>query len=520
VQRSLTRWSRLLAALAALIAAVTASLPWRPPGLVLFWPILEDAFYSFAVARNLGLGQGLSADRHDPTNGFQPLFTVLSAPLFTFAGADRELPVRLVLVLAWLLYLVTAFLLGQIAVAIAMQQLPSRPWVFWSTAFLYLANPLVFQAHFNGLETGCALFFYALVWRYAQGRRLDTVAEQLTLGLLLGLAVLARVDAVFFVAAVCAWLWRRSRGEPAPGGGPFQVGLMAALVSSPWWLYNRLVFGSFMPSSGAAQQMWAFSPVRIGAALLSFVRTVTPWWERFDPGRFDQAPAADLIRVGLFALGACWLWRQRPAFRSALAPSEGEAGARLAMTWPGLCLLASTLALLVFYTASSFAFWFYGRYLSPLLLIATLLLGRLLGSLASRQPFAAAVVALGLAWPVPFATLASHRVPIEKGNVMYTDQLSLVSDRVPPGECVGALQSGTLGYFRDCVLNLDGKINLDALRRRREIWSYLDERKVRWLCDWPSLFRFYFGSRPDENGWEAVATRNKFVLYRRREPRS
>jgi len=117
---------------------------------------------------------------------------------------------------------------------------------------------------------------------------------------------------------------------------------------------------------------------------------------------------------------------------------------------------------------------------------------------------------------MPHDVLKSHRTPIEKGNIMYTDQLPLVEKHVPAAECVAALQSGTLGYFRDCVVNLDGKVNPAALAHRGDIWPYLDERGVRWLCDWPPLFREYFGTRPDQQGWEAVETRNKFVLYRRR----
>jgi len=173
------------------------------------------------------------------------------------------------------------------------------------------------------------------------------------------------------------------------------------------------------------------------------------------------------------------------------------------------------LALLGYYVASSFAFWFYARYMSPLLLVSTLVLARVLVVVGEKAPAAVVLVVAVLGWSVPRDALLSHRTPIEKGNVMYTDQLPLVEERVPPGECVAALQSGTLGYFRECVVNLDGKVNPAAIARRADIWRYVDERGVRWLCDWPQLFRTYFGRRPDQEGWEAVETRNKFVLYRR-----
>ena len=516
------RWPRLFHALAGLIAVLTATLALRPRALVALWPILEDAFYSFAVARHVALGRGISADGVSPTNGFQPLFTFLTVPAFAVAGGDLYLPIRLILALQWLFYLGTAIVLARIASALADDlATTAKAWAPAATAFLYLANPLAYQAHFSGLETGCALFFYGVTWRYTQTRRFEALSEQLALGGLLGLTVLARVDAAFFVVAVCVCLfWTSTAPFAARLRPPLVVTLVAAAVSSPWWLYNWLVFGSLLPSSGAAQQEWAVSLPRTGAALLSLVRTVTPWWSRFDPGRFDRELAGDGVRVGLFFLGAFWLWRRREVTARGLLQREDGRWVLRPAAWAGAALLVATLGLLVWYAVSSFAFWFYGRYLSPLLLISTLVLSRALVTVATRHPWPALAAVLVLARPVPYDTLVAFTRPVEKGNIMFTDQLPLVLSRVPEGECVGALQSGTLGYFRECVVNLDGKINGEALRRRRDIWAYLDERGVRWLCDWPSLFRFYFGGRPEDNGWEPLETRNKFVLYRRRDPRS
>jgi hypothetical protein len=504
-------------AAAVLIAAATASLALRPRPLVLLWPLLEDGFYSFTVARNVALGRGITVDGVSRTNGFQPLFTALSVPAFALSGTDRVLAVRLVLVLHWLFYVGAAVVLGLVARRLLAECRPGlETAAFWAALFLYLANPLVFQAHFNGLETGCVLFLYAAVCLGALSLDLGTGRGRALLGALLGLTVLARIDAVFFVAAVCAYLL----AFPGPGRSrrdrlhaPAIVAAVSLLVSSPWWLYNAIGFGSLMPSSGASQQEWGLSASRTGAALLSLARLAVPWWTRFDPGRFDREPWADGVRAVLFLAGALHLWRRRPSVRGWLAPEAG-AGVRPS-AWAIACILAASLGLLAWYTASSFAFWFYARYLSPLLLVVTLVFARLWLVVASRWPPLAVLLVGVLGWSVPWAALSSHRTPVEKGNIMFTDQLPLVQERVPAGECVAALQSGTLGFFRDCVVNLDGKVNAEALLRRRDIWRYLDERGVRWVCDWPALFRTYFGARPDQEGWEAVETRNKFVLYRR-----
>ncbi len=263
------RLTLVLRGAVVVIAATTATLVLRPRSLVVLWPLLEDGFYSLTVARNVALGRGVSFDGVSPTNGFQPLFTFLTVPAFLLAGADRYSAVRVVLGLHWAFYLGTAAVLGLVARRpFADSRSGIEAMAFWTAAFLYLANPLVFQAHFNGLETGCALFLYAVVWLYGQSRAIDTPRAFVSLGGLLGLTVLARIDTVFFVGAVCVYLFlfpaaacqrRGDRLRP-----PLLVGAVAFLVSSPWWLYNWIAFGSVMPSSGAAQQDWGLGPARMG----------------------------------------------------------------------------------------------------------------------------------------------------------------------------------------------------------------------------------------------------------------
>jgi hypothetical protein len=101
--------------------------------------------------------------------------------------------------------------------------------------------------------------------------------------------------------------------------------------------------------------------------------------------------------------------------------------------------------------------------------------------------------------------------------------VKLVAANVPAGEIVAAGQSGTLGYFRDHVVNTDGKVNLDALHYKKRIWTYLRERGIRWYVDWPFYVNRHLGVPLDPatglpaesgNGWKYVAQRNGFFLYR------
>jgi hypothetical protein len=97
---------------------------------------------------------------------------------------------------------------------------------------------------------------------------------------------------------------------------------------------------------------------------------------------------------------------------------------------------------------------------------------------------------------------------------MLGEQVPLVDDRVPPNALVGAVQSGTLGFMRDHVINLDGRVNFEALGRRHDMAQYLRERDIRWFADWPFLAQEYLGPDPAKSGWSPVATKGSMTLYR------
>jgi hypothetical protein len=419
--------------------------------------------------------------------------------------------VRLFLGLHWLFYVATAVLLGRLLRdALHPADGSGRALAPWCAAALYLCSFPAFGHHFNGLETGCLLLSYAVVLRYAQTLGLKTPAEGALLGALLGLIVLSRVDAVFFVIAVCAYLLLTGEGSTGPRLRQAAVaGATAFLVSSPWWFYNAFAFGSLMPSSGAAEQAWAVDPRRLGIMTLALLRTLVPFY--FHDG--DDRPLADGLRVLLLLGAGLLIWIYRSEVGRWVRAACGENRHFLGVA---LCLALSSLSLALWYALSSWAVHFYDRYLAPLLLLVVLAVARALVALAGARPAATTALLLLLGLSVPYEVVRSYREPIIERNIFVRRQLTLVERWVPPNEWVAALQTGTLGYFRDRVLNLDGKVNPEALHRRRDIWRYLDEQGIRWICDWPEIFLPFFGGRPEDQGWEAVERSGKFVLYRRR----
>ena len=103
------------------------------------------------------------------------------------------------------------------------------------------------------------------------------------------------------------------------------------------------------------------------------------------------------------------------------------------------------------------------------------------------------------------------------GNILYTEQLALVEENTNFDEIVSAGQSGTLGYFRDNVVNLDGKVNAETLAFQDHIWDYLQRREIFWLCDTEMYLKRYLGNNPNNKRWIKVAQKGSCALYHYRK---
>ena len=509
------RWLlRVLQVVTILVAAAMLSLPLRSERLLVNKPLTEDGYYAFTVARNIALGRGITADGHHRTNGFQPLQTFLTVPAFFVSGGNRILPIRMILALHWLVVLATASLLALIARDLMpSEDTRARALIPWVTALIYLASVPVLLNAFNGLETGLLLLCLAAAWRFHQARGLDSSLNRLLFGALLGVTVLARIDAVFLVLAFAFYCLFYDVSLPLLRRllAALQVGVPAVVVSGPWWLYNLIGFGSLVPTSGLAQQQWEVSGGRILTALHHVSELAMPFL--YVP---HMSPAnsliIDLVRIAATVAVGVILWRSWED----VFPEGDEPRRARAFTYAG-CLLAATLTLIVWYTGSSWAAHFYRRYFAPLSVLTTVALAVAAFRLCVRDPRAAAVAASLVALPAVAAVLALNgRLPGRLGggfaDTGYQNQVALVEKHVPAGEWVGAPQSGTLGYFRDNVLNLDGKLNPEARPYRRRLREYLNLRGVRWWCDWPPVTNNFLGSDRELYGWVDVDHSGGFIL--------
>src|SRR5215211_8394940 len=106
----LDRFDRLVVALAILVLCAALAIAARPPNAFFNEPLLDDGYYVLTIARRIGLGQGVTYDGTSLSNGFQPLWVFLCAPLFWLTEGERVSGIRYVLGLHWLLYALEALM--------------------------------------------------------------------------------------------------------------------------------------------------------------------------------------------------------------------------------------------------------------------------------------------------------------------------------------------------------------------------------------------------------------------------
>lgn len=178
----------------------------------------DDAFYYLTIARNIVAGEGVTFDGLAPTNGFHPLWLTILLPVAAAAASDDWL-VAVVYLLDMGLWAIAVLLLADIGrrLMVLRHMVLVFPVLVWYGATWGGRGHHMF---FVGLEIGLAIVLILGFLRQAlrhdlYGRRVRDGAL-LRIGGLLGLLLLARLDAVFLAAtAGLAFVaTARRRGEP------------------------------------------------------------------------------------------------------------------------------------------------------------------------------------------------------------------------------------------------------------------------------------------------------------------
>lgn len=491
---------RVVVILVALILIASLAIALRPLPALFDHPLEEDGYYYMAIARWIALGHGVTYDGQSLSNGFQPLWAFFCVPFFWLVDGDRVAGIRCALVLHWFFYAVgasiTSALFARIIDKTAVGALSGK----LIAALVFFSSPFIWWNSFNGLETSlstaCLLLSVLCYVSIDQTNKVHLVG----CGVVLGFAVLARIDTVIFVIMLASAQLTRKGSLKERIFSAACLSVPAALLSSPWWAYNVIDFGHLTPISGLALQDWAPTPARYATSATSFIASITSQFDWFWAA--DTWPRA-LARVPLIGLAIYWLWPELRAIFRVLDRSIVEVLSVLALF---------VVFLAVWYPSSSWASFFYSRYFAPASVLGVLFWSLVILKIVERVHRNVAVVGLTvIAAQIPILVALNYSPPVRQALLL--GQVSLSKQYVPSNDWVAGVQSGTLGFHRDRVANLDGRVNFAALQRRNDLEGYLRDAGISWIVDRSWILEAFLGKGFDRRGWMPVASKAGITLY-------
>ncbi|HET6402927.1 MAG TPA: hypothetical protein VFH95_16205 [Candidatus Kapabacteria bacterium] len=450
----------------------------RPIRALAGFPYGDDAFYLFSIAKHFAAGQGFSVDGLHLTNGFQPLVVLLYAPIFWLCGTNAWLAVRWTLILngviaALFVWAVAAFIRtierAPNPKSVSIPVVAAALWTFTYPLFVQMAN---------GLETSLAslLLLIALILYAKESSKQEDVpstgvadapSRWWLLGIVLGFTVLARIDAAIFVAILVLLLFLRKQPRAA-----MVTGAIAFLISLPWWIFNWVYFGSLMPTSGQAENIWPLPPHE-------------------NIYRATQAVSGILSLVFYlphslsFLASVCWLLMLLAGivfltYRAHLTDNIRRLLLRMNALVP---LAIFSITLFFYYTFFFRAPHFLERYFQPARILWSILAAAGAGILwrekrARTLLIAAAII--GLAFSID--RFAADYYLVSRTSDFY-DMGGWANAH--PNEKIGMLQSGIASFVAPNIINLDGKVNADALRAHQQgrLADYLRDQHFTYIAD-------------------------------------
>jgi len=460
----------------------------------LFWQyITEDGYLLQTVARNMAIGLGMStAEGTIPTNGVQPLATFLFSALHFISGGSKKGGIALVTFFSVLVSVGAGYYAYQVASRIFACLRHGRELAIVSAA-LWFAAPHTITHSMNGLETG--IYFFAILFTLnyylaaiSGHSRQFSLRQRLVLGLLMGFTFLARNDAVFFIGGLLlAHLLLGDENDGASIGHRLVdcliAGIISLVVASPWLLNNYTLFGSIVPISGISESRDAyFGQNLFGIPAQLFEATFLFF---LIPSSIERTPLVILLSITSVALTLAGFW----LFAAKLTLTSRR-------FFLGALIFAAGIS---FYYGLFFgAPYFLTRYvspLSPLLWCAAtatvfFLLNFVFRTFKAVHRAAFSIVLILTLGAATFVYNDFARGYAKGTSQMHKQVVKWVQWNVSELQWIGAPQTGTLGFFHDRTINLDGKVNPFALRAildKGNVLEYARNSKVDYIADWYAM---------------------------------
>ena len=499
---------RIAFAVMILVGIVARTLPMANVDDRLFkqW-VTEDGYLMLTMARNIGIGNGMSiADGQIATNGTQPLVTFVFAVAYWVFQGDKTIGIYFAHVYELIISLATCFVLFRFSRDLLTKSQDDKSnlrdlntqeylaeYVPFVTAGIWFISPVYIGHTMNHLETGTyCLMILLSVWAWFA--RLSNIEEKgglkssFIVGVLLGITALVRIDAVFLIASITIWnvlsaVISKSENSLAQRLShrilqSLVIGSVAVAITSPWLLNNKIRFGSFTPISGLSQKLeagFAENLMGLSPTLVEFAVLAIPIPKTLEGNSIVQSVCSILFVL--------WIAAQFFLARSA------DAAQRIVMA------IAATFvsAFVIYYGCFFGAPYFLSRYLSPgsIFFCISSCVMVLWSMEKTRTP--KMMRACKLIGTMALCSVLLGRLYQNGSQHMHWHVVQWTEANVRDETWVGAIQTGTLGYFHDRTINLDGKVNPFAYeaRTRDRIPEYIVKSDIEYLIDWQSILEWH-----------------------------
>jgi hypothetical protein len=463
-----------------------------PINSLLAWFQTDDAFYYFVTARNISEGLGSTFDGIAFTNGYHPLWMLICVPVFSLAHFNPFLPLRIIILIQTILNITAGILLYRLS----RRYIPRQAALVIAVIWLFM--PSIYSTlMIGGVEStlnGLLLIAVLLSTSWSSQDLMDTHEQQkrfIITGILSGLAILARLDNVFFIALMGVWLLARNiftfSGFKVTVSKTWReiLNMFAAyslpllLLVGAYLLWNYTKFDSIVPISGLVKHWWGVisgDPYGTPPGTLrelyyetftSTDKNIVPFWLPYSLGQSVVEWANQiLVKIGLspfmktlwFVLGlGLLLLIDRPFSYRAVV---------------GLSLIPLSLgciAQVLYYKLSGHVAtrsWYWISEMLLTVLFIGVVLGVLVRVLINRKngkviAWAGSTIIIGLIMFSFVRDFQSSFLRVDQGLHSYLAVSEWLEEETEEGAVIGIAASGSTAYFTKdrTIVNLDGLIN-------------------------------------------------------------
>lgn len=426
----------------------------------------DDAWMVTAIARNVALGNGISADGVHSTNGFHPLYP-LTLSLLPYLVAPNNLVFGFTANLVICAVLNTMII---IPLTLLLRQFVPL-WAVRIGVALFSLNTYLVRLSVNAMETSLALLVLIIFVLCLTTTSKNSIRQASLLGSIMGLSILSRLDnglmgMVVGIVWIMVNLYQRKGLQY-----PIIYGLTTIGILIPYFIRNLTVFGSFFPSSGKA--LAYLHSYEDSFRLTSIVQFI-PYNSLVNMNFISSNLILCLLAIIVF-ITLVWVSIRSKNYQQTL--------------------ISITLYI--------FSLTFYYAYIqqqgnpryyvgvSTLLIVPIMLLLVRITTVWSSRILNTVLAALGLVVIVTNSGEAILRyqhvsqATFLSQPTMYETAL-WIAQNLPPDTKIAARNSGILQYYSDrFVLNIDGKLNHEIIPvlEKRELLMYLKENQIEYIID-------------------------------------